>query len=69
MQTLLRISGRYAGISPHSKDQFVDAVSLLKDRAQKDEANALFGVVNDMSKVGEMGGKGERNVGLPFFRF
>eukprot|EP00118_Oscarella_pearsei_P020078 m.216312 g.216312 ORF g.216312 m.216312 type:complete len:1058 (+) comp39860_c0_seq3:99-3272(+) len=32
MQVLLRIAARYAGVFAGSKDQFVDAVSLLKER-------------------------------------
>lgn len=39
------------GALPETKDQLVDAVSLLRQRADKDEPNALFGVVNDMAKV------------------
>ena len=29
----------------------VDAVSLLRDRAENDEANVLYSLVNDLSKV------------------
>ena len=32
-------------------DQMVDAVSLLRDRAESDEANVLYSLVNDLSKV------------------
>ena len=32
-------------------DQLVEAVSLLRERAEKDEANSLFSLVNDLSKV------------------
>ena len=33
-------------------DQMVDAVTLLRDRAESDEANILYSLVNDLSKVG-----------------
>lgn len=32
-------------------DQMVDAVTLLRDRAENDEANVLYSLVNDLSKV------------------
>ena len=32
-------------------DQFVEAVSLLRERAEKDEPNSLYSLVNDLSKV------------------
>ena len=32
-------------------DQLVEALSLLRERAEKDEANSLFSLVNDLSKV------------------
>ena len=32
-------------------DQLVEAVSLLRERAEKDEPNTLFSLVNDLSKV------------------
>lgn len=32
-------------------DQLVEAVSLLRERAEKDEPNSLFSLVNDLSKV------------------
>ena len=32
-------------------DQMVDAVTLLRDRAESDEANVLYSLVNDLSKV------------------
>ena len=38
------------GALAETKDQLLDAVSLLRERAEKDEPNALFGVVNDMAK-------------------
>ena len=32
-------------------DQLVEAVTLLRERAEKDEPNTLFSLVNDLSKV------------------
>ena len=32
-------------------DQLVEAVSLLRERAEKEEPNSLFSLVNDLSKV------------------
>ena len=32
-------------------DQMVDAVTLLRDRAESDEATVLYSLVNDLSKV------------------
>ena len=32
-------------------DQMVDAVTLLRDRAESEEANVLYSLVNDLSKV------------------
>ena len=32
-------------------DQMVDAVTLLRDRAESDDSNALYSLVNDLSKV------------------
>ena len=32
-------------------DQMVDAVSLLRERADNEEANVLYSLVNDLSKV------------------
>ncbi len=32
-------------------DQLVDALSLLRERAENDEPNSLFSLVNDLSKV------------------
>ena len=32
-------------------DQMVDALSLLRERAENDEANTLYSLVNDLSKV------------------
>ena len=34
-----------------TNDQFVEAVSLLRERAEKDEPNSLYSLVNDLSKV------------------
>jgi hypothetical protein len=51
LQFLLRIEARYKGALAETKDQLLDAVSLLRERAEKDEPNALFSVVNDMAKV------------------
>jgi len=36
---------------PGITDQLVDAVSLLRERAEKEEPNSLFSLVNDLSKV------------------
>ena len=32
-------------------DQLVDALNLLRERAENDEPNTLFSLVNDLSKV------------------
>ena len=32
-------------------DQMVDAITLLRERAENDEANVLYSLVNDLSKV------------------
>lgn len=37
----------YLGI----QDQLVDALSLLRERAEQDEPNSLFSLINDLSKV------------------
>ena len=37
----------YIGVA----DQLVEAVTLLRERAEKDEPNTLFSLVNDLSKV------------------
>ena len=36
-------------------DQMVDAVTLLRDRAEREEANILYSLVNDLSKVNKHG--------------
>lgn len=33
------------------QDQLVDALSLLHERAEQDEPNSLFSLINDLSKV------------------
>ena len=35
-------------------DQLVDALSILKERAENDDPNALFSLCNDLSKVGTL---------------
>ncbi|KAL5467301.1 hypothetical protein EMCRGX_G031509 [Ephydatia muelleri] len=47
VQVLLKVTTCTAGTT----DQFVEAVTLLRDRAEKDEPNALYSLVNDLSKV------------------
>lgn len=32
-------------------DQMVDAITLLRERAENDESNVLYSLVNDLSKV------------------
>ena len=34
-------------------DQMVDAITLLRERAENDESNVLYSLVNDLSKVHE----------------
>lgn len=33
------------------QDQLIDALSLLRERAEQDEPNSLFSLINDLSKV------------------
>jgi hypothetical protein len=47
IQIILRI----ATCNPGVPDQMVDAVTLLRDRAESDEATVLYSLVNDLSKV------------------
>ncbi|CAI8027044.1 Maestro heat-like repeat-containing protein family member 1 [Geodia barretti] len=47
VQMILRVSTCDPGVP----DQMVDAVTLLRDRAESDEANILYSLVNDLSKV------------------
>ena len=41
----------FSGYSLDSKDELVDALSTLKQRAAEDDANILFSVASDLSKV------------------
>lgn len=41
----------FSGYSLDSKDELVDALSTLKKRAAEDDANILFSVASDLSKV------------------
>ncbi|XP_031575321.1 maestro heat-like repeat-containing protein family member 1 [Actinia tenebrosa] len=50
-QAVLRISARYQGYSMDSKDELIDALSILKQRVLEDDANVLFSVASDLSKV------------------
>ncbi len=34
-----------------SEDKLIDALSILKERAENDEAQSLFSLCNDLSKV------------------
>lgn len=34
-----------------TSDKLIDAIDLLKERAEDDDPNALFALVNDLSKV------------------
>lgn len=47
----IQLTLRIATCTPGVSDQMVDAVSLLRERAEKDEPNSLFSLVNDLSKV------------------
>jgi len=38
-------------ITVGTSDKLVDAIDLLKERAEDDDPNALFALVNDLSKV------------------
>lgn len=38
-------------IIPGEEDQLVNALSLLKERAENDEASSLFSLCTDLSKV------------------
>ena len=40
-----------SGYSLESKDELVDALPTLKQRAAEDDANILFSVASDLSKV------------------
>ncbi|KAK3746766.1 hypothetical protein QZH41_013595 [Actinostola sp. cb2023] len=51
VQSVLRISLWYQGYSIDSKDDLIDALSTLKERASEDDANMLFSVASDLSKV------------------
>lgn len=41
----------FSGYSLDSKDELVDALPTLKERAAEDDANILFSVASDLSKV------------------
>ncbi|XP_067055526.1 maestro heat-like repeat-containing protein family member 1 [Acropora muricata] len=51
VQCVLKIVARIEGYSLDSKDELVDALSTLKKRAAEDDANILFSVASDLSKV------------------
>lgn len=51
VQCVLRIAARFEGYSLESKDELVDALPTLKQRAAEDDANILFSVASDLSKV------------------
>ncbi|KAK2550462.1 Maestro heat-like repeat-containing protein family member 1 [Acropora cervicornis] len=51
VQCVLKIAARIEGYSLDSKDELVDALSTLKKRAAEDDANILFSVASDLSKV------------------
>ncbi|KAJ7383167.1 Mroh1p [Desmophyllum pertusum] len=51
VQCLLKIAARFEGYSLESKDELVDALPTLKQRAAEDDANILFSVASDLSKV------------------
>lgn len=41
----------FLGYSLESKDELVDALPTLKQRAAQDDANILFSVASDLAKV------------------
>ncbi|KAL4234897.1 Mroh1p [Mactra antiquata] len=51
IQLTLTIALRCAGFGEDHKDQMVDALPTLRERLEKGDANVLFSVVNDLSKV------------------
>lgn len=51
VQCVLKIAARFEGYSLESKDELVDALSTLKQRAAENDANILFSVASDLSKV------------------
>lgn len=51
VQCVLKVAARFEGYSLESKDELVDALPTLKKRAAEDDANILFSVANDLSKV------------------
>ncbi|XP_048576780.1 maestro heat-like repeat-containing protein family member 1 isoform X2 [Nematostella vectensis] len=51
IQTLLRMSARYQGYSPDSRDDLIDALATLQQRAQEEDATIMFSVASDLSKV------------------
>lgn len=51
VQCLLKIAARFQGYSLESKDELVDALPTLKQRAAQDDANILFSVASDLAKV------------------
>ncbi|XP_014675283.1 PREDICTED: maestro heat-like repeat-containing protein family member 1 [Priapulus caudatus] len=51
IQSLLQIQLLYQGTPRDDEDAMISALSVLKERVARDDPNALFSVVSDLSKV------------------